>query len=187
VSAGVFAAGLAYTLAYLGIYRGPDVRLATAAWLRGTAPAGSSILVEKDEGLFFHREEYRKAYGLSGYRWQVWNPYEIDGVKSVRYQAPAVSPDQTSAHLERLLTTDYVVISSFWRERFMAAAERFPAQVDFYRRLFDQQAGYHLVRIFSSHPRLGSFIWRDDSSEITFRLFDHPTIYVFARDSEARL
>jgi hypothetical protein len=187
LTAGVFTASFAYTLAYSGIYREPDVRLATVAWLRANVPAGSSILVEKDEGLFFHRDEYRKAYGLSGYRWPVWNPYEIDGVKSVRYQAPAVSEGQTRAHLERLLTTDYIVISSFWRERFMAAAERFPAQVDFYQRLFSEQAGYHLVRTFSAQPKLGPFIWRDEPSEITFRLFDHPTIYIFERDSERRL
>jgi 4-amino-4-deoxy-L-arabinose transferase-like glycosyltransferase len=181
VTAGVFSASLAYTLAYLAIYLQPDARLAAVAWLKRDVPAGSSILVEKDEGLFFHREKYRKAYGLSGYHWQVWNPYEIDGVKSVRYQAPSVSAHQTRAHLERLLTTDYIVISSFWRERFTAAAERFPAQADFYQRLFNEQAGYRLVRAFSVHPKLGPFIWRDDRSEITFRLFDHPTIYVFAR------
>jgi len=40
------------------------------------------------------------------------------------------------------------MISSFWYERFTAAAARFPMQADFYRRLFGGQAGYRLVRTF---------------------------------------
>ncbi|HEV8725295.1 MAG TPA: glycosyltransferase family 39 protein [Candidatus Binatia bacterium] len=187
LTAGVFTASLAYTLAYSGIYREPDVRLATVAWLRGNVPAGSSMLVEKDEAIFLHRSEYRKAYGLTDYRWQIWNPYEVDGVKSIRYQAPAVSDARTRAHLASLLITDYIVISRMWCERFMSAAAQFPAQADFYRRLFSEQAGYHLVRTFSADPKLGPFIWRDEPSEITFRMFDHPTIYIFARDSERQL
>lgn len=188
LSAGVFVATLAYTLAYVGIYREPDVRITTVAWLKNHVPPGSSILVEKDEAVFLHRNEYRKAYGLTDYhyRWQVWNPYEIDGVKSVRYQPPAVSEERTRAHLAALLTADYVVISANWRDRFLSAPALFPAQAHFYQRLFSGDSGYRLVRTFNPSPRLGALVWNDESSELTFRLFDHPTIYVFARDSEQR-
>jgi 4-amino-4-deoxy-L-arabinose transferase-like glycosyltransferase len=182
----VFVSSLGYTVAYLQIYRRPDVRIAATEWLKRHVPAGSSILIEKDEALFLHRNEYRKAYGLTDdrYRWQVWNPYEIDGVKSVRYQPPAVSEARTRAYLETLLTTDYVVISQAWRDRFLAAAARFPAQAEFYRDLFGEKKAYRLARAFNVHPQLGPLIWPDDGAEMTFRLFDHPTIYVFSRDAE---
>src|SRR5262245_39762960 len=182
---GVFAASLGYTLAYLQIYREPDVRLTTVAWLKGHVPAGSSILVEKDEAVFLHRSEYRKGYGLwdTDFHWRIWNPYEIDGVKSVRYQAPAVSAARTRAYLQSLLTTDYIVLSPSWRNRFLAAPELFPAQAEFYKNLFSENSGYRLMRSFKVNPRLGPLVWSDDDAEITFRMFDHPDVYVFARDA----
>lgn len=179
IASSVVAAGLAYTVAYLQIYRQPDARLHAVDWLRHHIPVPTSILVEKDEGLFFHKAE--RKYGLIGYTWKLWDPYEIDGVRSVRYQAPAVSASQTRAYLDALLITDYIVISGIWYERFKAAAMQFPAQVEFYRLLFTGQSGYYLVRKFQVYPRLGPFSWRDDESEITFRLFDHPAIYVFSK------
>jgi hypothetical protein len=184
LTVGVLGGTLAYTEGFLQIYRQPDVRHTAAAWLQRQIPAGASILVEDDKGLFFH--EAGKRYGLTGYTWKVWDPYEIDGVRGVRFEAAPVSESQTRAYLDRLLTTDYVVISSFWYERFNAAAKQFPAQADFYRRLFNGEAGYRLIRKFQVYPQLGPFIWRDDEAEITFRLFDHPAIYVFARESKLR-
>jgi hypothetical protein len=178
------SASLAYTAGYLQIYRQPDVRLTAANWVQRHIPPGASILVENDSGLFFHEAE--KKYGLKGYTWKIWDPYEIHGVRGVRYQAPAVSEHQTRAYLGSLLITDYVIISTSWYERFTAAANRFPAQAEFYRRLFNGQAGYRLVQKFQRYPQLGPFSWRTDSSEITFRLFDNPTIYVFEKRMNSR-
>ena len=84
------------------IYRQPDVRLQAANWIRQQVPAGASILVEKDEGLLLHKAD--SEYSLTGYTWRTWNPYEVDGVTSVHYLAPVVSPAQTAAYLDRLLT-----------------------------------------------------------------------------------
>jgi hypothetical protein len=186
-AAGVFASSLIYTLGYLAMYQKPDVRVTASAWLKRHVPAESSILVEKDETLFLHRNDYRKAYGLSEYpyRWQLWNPYEVDGVKSVRYQAPSVSEERTRAHLAALLTADYIVVGSMWRERFLAAPALFPAQAEFYQRLFNGDAGYRLMRTFRVQPKLGLWVWSEDDSELTFRLFDHPTVFVFARNPQA--
>lgn len=172
----VVGAGLLYTLAFVQIYRQPDVRLQAAAWIQEQVPAGASILVEKDEGLLLHKAE--AEFGLTGYRWRVWNPYEVDGVASVRYQAPVVTPARTAAYLQSLLTTDYVIIGSSWAERFDAA--RFPAQADFYRRLFAGEAGYRLIKTFRVIPQLGPFAWDDRGAELTFRLFDHPALFIFA-------
>jgi len=182
---GVVGSSFAYTLGFLQIYRSPDTRHTAIDWLQRHVPVGSSILVEKDSHLFFHRA--KKFYRLEGYTWQVWNPYEIDGVKSeeIRFQAPAASEAQVRAHLDHLLTTDYVVLGDSWHERFSLAAARFPIQADFYRRLFGGQAGYRLVQTFRMYPQLGPFVWRDDTAESTFRMFDHPTIYVFVKESIA--
>jgi 4-amino-4-deoxy-L-arabinose transferase-like glycosyltransferase len=174
----IAAAGLLHTLAYVQIYRPPDVRLQAVSWIQQQAPAGASILVEKDEGLLLHKAE--SEYGLTGYNWRVWNPYEVDGVTSVRYLAPAVSPGQTAAYLGSLLTTDYVIVGNSWAERFTAAAARFPAQAAFYRRLFAGETGYRLVKTFRVIPQLGPWAWDDSGAELTFRLFDHPAVFIFA-------
>ena len=183
LTVGVVVVSLAYTIGYVNIYRQPDVRRTAAAWVRRHVPAGASIFVENDKGLFLHDDKYRSSYGLTGHNWQIWDPYEIDGVRSIRFHPPLVSEERTRAYLNRLLNTDYVMISSFWYERFTAAAAHFPVQADFYRRLFDGQAGYRLVRKFQVYPQFGPFIWHDDAAEITFRLFDHPAVYVFAKES----
>lgn len=174
----IAAAGLLHTLAYVQIYRPPDVRLQAVSWIQQQAPAGASILVEKDEGLLLHKAE--SEYGLAGYNWRVWNPYEVDGVTSVRYLAPAVSPGQTASYLGSLLTTDYVIVGNSWAERFTAAAARFPAQAAFYRRLFAGETGYRLVKTFRVIPQLGPWAWDDSGAELTFRLFDHPAVFIFA-------
>jgi len=174
----IVGAGLLHTLAYVQIYRQPDARLQAVSWIQQQTPAGASILVEKDEGLLLHKAE--SEYGLTGYNWRVWNPYEVDGVTSVRYLAPAVSPGQTAAYLDSLLTTDYVIVGNSWAERFTAAAARFPAQAAFYRRLFAGESGYRLVKTFRVIPQLGPWAWDDSGAELTFRLFDHPAVFIFA-------
>ncbi|MFZ1239065.1 MAG: glycosyltransferase family 39 protein [Anaerolineae bacterium] len=178
----IVAAGLLHTLVFVQIYRQPDVRLQAADWIRKQIPAGASILVEKDEGLLLHRAA--AEYGLEGYEWRIWNPYEVAGVSSVRYQAPEVSAEQTETYLQNLLTTDYVIVGSSWAERFTAAAAQFPAQADFYRRLSAGQAGYRVLKTFEVTPRLGPFTWDDRGAELTFRLFDHPAITIFVAAAE---
>jgi 4-amino-4-deoxy-L-arabinose transferase-like glycosyltransferase len=177
----IVGASLAYTVGYAQIYRQTDIRLTAISWMKSHIPADASILVENDKALYLHDKKYRESIGLTNYSWRVWNPFEIDGVRSVRFQAPNVSEAQTRVYLDRLLTTDYIVISSYWKERFTIAAPSFPAQADFYYRLFNGQSGYRLIRTFSMYPKLGPIVWHDDASEVTFRTFDHPTIYVFER------
>ncbi len=180
LSGAVVVMSLAYTAGYVGLYLQQDVRLEAAAWIRTHIPPAASVLVEKDEGIFMH--EAGELYGLDDRNWQTWNPYEIDGVASVRYQAPQVSEAQTRAYLERRLITDYVIVGSSWAERFHAGAPRFPAQAEFYARLFAGTAGYELIKTFQVYPQVGPFVWQDDLAELTFRLFDHPAVFIFKKE-----
>ncbi len=171
---------LAYTAGYVGIYLQRDTRLTAAAWIREHIPAQATVLVEKDEGIFMH--EAGDLYGVDDDDWRIWNPYHVDGTASIRYQAPQVSEAQTQAYLDRLLTTDYIILGSSWAERFQAGASRFPVQAAFYARLFAGDAGYELVETVRVYPQLGPFTWRDDAAELTFRLFDHPAVFIFKKE-----
>jgi hypothetical protein len=109
---------------------------------------------------------------------------------------PMVAPDtpQKAQQLQAMLgAADYLTISS---NRMYDALPRFPARYPdmaaYYSDLFAERPGFRIVRRFSSFPRLGPFILRDQvlpddgpawlnplASEEAFSVYDHPTIYVF--------
>ena len=52
---------------------------------------------------------------------------------------------------------------------------------EYYRDLFAGRLGFALERTFKVYPSLFGWEINDDGSEFTFRLFDHPRVYVFRR------
>jgi hypothetical protein len=53
----------------------------------------------------------------------------------------------------------------------------------YYEDLFAGRLGFRLLRSFKVYPRLGGIDINDDAAELTFRLFDHPRVFVFVRDA----
>ena len=51
----------------------------------------------------------------------------------------------------------------------------------YYRDLFAGQLGFRLVKAFKVYPSLFGHDIVDDGAELTFRLFDHPKVFVFSR------
>ena len=51
----------------------------------------------------------------------------------------------------------------------------------YYRDLFDGRLGFKLVKTFKIYPSLFGLTINDDDAELTFRLFDHPRVFVFLR------
>jgi hypothetical protein len=56
----------------------------------------------------------------------------------------------------------------------------------YYRDLLDGRLGFQLVKSFKVYPSLFGRTINDDGVELTFRLFDHPRIFVFVRAPAAR-
>jgi len=52
---------------------------------------------------------------------------------------------------------------------------------EYYDDLFAGRLGFRLLRSFKVYPRLGGVDINDDGAELTFRLFDHPRVFVFRR------
>ena len=50
-----------------------------------------------------------------------------------------------------------------------------------YQDLFDGKLGFELVQTFKVYPALSRWTINDDAAEFTFRLFDHPTVFIFKR------
>ena len=50
-----------------------------------------------------------------------------------------------------------------------------------YRDLFAGKLGFAQVKTFKVYPRLFGVTIKDDAAEFTFRLFDHPRVFIFQR------
>ncbi|HIG18468.1 MAG TPA: hypothetical protein EYQ31_14965, partial [Candidatus Handelsmanbacteria bacterium] len=46
--------------------------------------------------------------------------------------------------------------------------------------------GFALERKFDLRPQLAGFIWDDGGADISWRHFDHPTVFIFRRSGSAK-
>jgi hypothetical protein len=51
----------------------------------------------------------------------------------------------------------------------------------YYDDLFAGRLGFELMRTFKTYPALGGVEINDDAAELSFRLFDHPRVFIFGR------
>ena len=171
-----------WCVAYLNIYRHPDNRLAAVDYVRSQAVPGSNILIEEDD-----------TWGIAGlslwtslpqFAVRIYDPYHIEH-DYYGQPIPAEKVDQKRQYLQgHLQWADYLILTGLRRERISHLSEQFPVITKFYRQLFGGELGWRMVAEFNNGPRLGRIRIDDSGSEPTFRLFDHPQVYVFAKTSE---
>ena len=187
----VVAATALYAAAYMNIFIQPDARLTASQYLLRRVPEGSKILIEPSHNIppmgsyltqpSFHidyvhwdgnreRHDYYRLYALDTYRY----------LYDLRHSA-----DEKQRYIEsRLALADYIVID----DTFLQFYQHLPASQHgvvkkYYDDLFAGRLGFRLMRSFKVYPRLGGLDINDDSAELTFRLFDHPRVFVFVRES----
>jgi hypothetical protein len=66
-----------------------------------------------------------------------------------------------------------------WYEHLSASENAVLKQ--YYRDLFSGKLGFSMVKTFKVYPALFGITINDDPAEFTFRLFDHPRVYIFQR------
>jgi YYY domain-containing protein len=161
---------VAWSLAFVAIYRQEHPLIRASRWIYENVPAGSRVLTEHwDEGL----------------------PLRLDGISdrppTRRYfgsELPLYDPD-TPKKLDTLVaelsSNDYLVLAS---NRLYATIARLPGRYpmtsQYYRLLFSGELGYQQVAEFTSYPRLGGVEIRDDAADESFTVYDHPRVLVFA-------
>ncbi len=163
---GVIVTTLISGLSMYSVYRRPDTRIEAAAWTQEYIPTSALILTESNDlGILPFSRDSVTAF----------NFYDLD---TPSQKATAVQ--QLIVQLER---SDYVLILSrrVWRS-VLAHPERFPITSRFYSTLLDRSLGYSLVQTFSAYPNLLGWEFPDNEAEETFRVFDHPTLYLFHKD-----
>jgi 4-amino-4-deoxy-L-arabinose transferase-like glycosyltransferase len=183
-----------YGLAYMNVFRQPDARLAASKWLVQNVPKDTKILVEPSQntppmGSYFRQPDFYK----DNMRWadraggrEDRDYYDIFTIDMYRFlYNQGVSDEARSAYIKsRLALADYIVIDDTFLQFYQHLPEsthRVPKQ--YYDDLFAGRLGFAQIQTFKVYPSLFGVTINDDTAELSFRLFDHPRVYIFRRVS----
>jgi hypothetical protein len=196
LAATVLVAGstVLYGLAYMNIYRSEDARLQASLYLLRHVPRNASILVEPSHnipptGQYMTAPSFHDDYvlwaapGDGGHR-ERHDYFRLLGLDTYRYLAnPRVPDHEKRAYIdERLAQAEYILIDDTFQQFYAPLRYSQYAPVkDFYRDLFLGRLGFELVETWKVYPSLFGVEINDDQAELTFRLFDHPRVFLFKR------
>ncbi len=163
----ISAVSFLWTISFMSIYFKENSRITASKWMLANIPDHSSVITE---------------------HWDMRLPASIDG-EYPRYNFITMlvfDPDTTAKVNEmanNLSEADYYIVGS---QRGYGPITRIPDEYPytskFYKKLFSGELGYTKIKEIGSSPMIGNFKVDDSSAEETFRVFDHPTIYVFKNE-----
>jgi hypothetical protein len=194
VGATVVTTGL-YAFAYMNIFRQPDSRLEASEWLLENVPRDAKILVEPSQntppmGGYLTNPNFYNDYVLWGgtgrreaerERRDYYHLFTFDAYRYL-YADRYDDPEKRRYIDSRLKQADWIVIDdtyTIWYEHLPASENAVLKQ--HYQDLFDGKLGFALVRTFKTYPGISGWTINDDAAEMTFKLFDHPRVYIFRR------
>ena len=180
-----------YAAAYMNIFVKPDSREVAAHYIARRIPEGSRILVEPSHnippmGSYLTAPSFYVDYVLWGTHGERRDYYQLYVLDTYRYLYDGRhSPEAKTRYIqERLALADYLVMD----DTFVQFYEHLPdtehrVVKQYYEDLFAERLGFRLMRTFKVYPRLAGTDINDDGAELTFRLFDHPRVFVFVRST----
>jgi len=154
-------------LAFFSIYLRPQTRMVASRWIYQNIPSGSKIYTEHwDDGLPVNLPESSR----NKYQIEELTIYEPDNSQKVDYLS------------EKLSAGNYLILSSrrLWGT-LINLKRKYPITSRYYQLLFSGKLGYQKVAQFSSYPKILNLEINDDSSEETFQVYDHPTVFIFKK------
>jgi hypothetical protein len=184
-----------WAAAYMNVYVTEDARVQASRWIAHNVPHEANVLVEPTHntppmgsyrtnvdfygdhviwGAFNHprgeaeRHDYYRLIALDTYRFL--------------YNSDLTDDDRRNYLHQRLALVDWIVIDDTYPQWYGALdEEEYGVMKEYYRDLFDGRLGFELVETFKVYPSLFGLTINDDSSEFSFRLFDHPRVFIFRR------
>jgi len=160
-----------WTLAFFSIYLKEPTRITASKWVYKNIKEDSKILNEHwDDGLPLDLKEGKHP---SLYKIEQLTIYEADNLEKLKYYA------------EKLSQGDYIILNS--RRLYgtlMFLEEKYPLTSKYYHLLFEEKLGYNKVAEFSVYPSLFGFEIKDDKSEETFQVYDHPKVIIFENQKQ---
>ena len=185
----VLAATVLYAAAYMNVFIKPDARLEASEYLLRRVPEGARILVEPSHnippmGSYLTKPDFNVDYVLWGRDSERRDYYHLFALDTYRWlYDPRPSPEEKRAYIQdRLGQVDYIVIDDTFLQFYEHLPESEHGVVkEYYEDLFAGRLGFRLMRTFKVYPRLFGIDINDDAAELSFRLFDHPRVFVFVR------
>ncbi len=155
-------------IAYLSIYRNPDVRFQASEWIYKNIPNNSYILFETANvvDVPINNETMEQ---LNTYNTISFNFYDLD--ESLELQS------ELKNHIEK---ADYIFIPS---RRIFAnhKKDKYPVLNKYYEDLYSGKLGFEKVAEFESFPKIKFLIFPDEEAEETWTVFDHPVIRIYKK------
>jgi len=185
----VIAATALYAAAYMNVFIKPDSRLAASVWMQRRVPEGARVLVEPSHnipptGRYLTEPSFYTDYVLWDRHAERHDYYHLFGLDTYRYlYSPRASDEEKRAYIrQRLALVDYILMDDTFVQFYdhLPASEH-AALKEYYDDLFAGRLGFELMRTFKVYPALGGVEINDDSAELSFRLFDHPRVFIFGR------
>lgn len=189
----VCASTALYAAAYMHIYLSPDSRLTASAWLLANVPRDAAILVEPTHnrpptGSYLEGNvDFNGDYVMWGTtpsnrdRHDYYQLHTLDTYRTLYNRGPS-DEDRRGYIRSRLALADWIVMDDTFLDFYQHLPESDHSVVkQYYRDLFAGRLGFRLVKTFKVYPSLFGLDIVDDAAELTFRLFDHPKVFVFER------
>jgi len=158
-------------VSFFSIYLKESTRITASKWIYENIKEESKILTEHwDDGLPL---DLKGGKHPSLYQIEQLTIYEADNQEKVNYYA------------EKLSQADYLVINS--RRLYgtlMFLEEKYPLTSRYYHLLFSEKLDYNKVAEFSVYPSLFNLEIKDDKSEETFQVYDHPKVIIFENQKQ---
>lgn len=151
-----------WALAFMNIYQTEHSRITASHWIEDNIANNSVILHEE--------RDVRLPIVLSqnkNYQYSLLELYQVD------------SPEKINDLSKQLSFGDYLLIASQRLYRTIPKSVDHPYTSNYYQLLFAEELGYQKIMEFSSYPKLLGLEINDDGVEETFKVFDHPRIFIF--------
>lgn len=164
-------------IAYISIYRAPDIRFTASEWIYKKTPADAKILTETANVIDLpipstsSSNPENKSFAIVSFDF-----YDVDANPQLQKQLQSL-----------VEAADYIIVPS--RRIFKNHPGRtYPVLNDYYEQLFSGASGFEQVAEFSSYPTITLFgktllELPDENAEETWTVFDHPVIRIYKRIS----
>jgi hypothetical protein len=177
-----------WAVAYLHVFVAPDARLTASNWVMHHVPEGARVLIEPSQnmvpfGQYLDSPDFNRDYLLRGNN-TLDDYFHFVALDTYVYLYDRhVAEDAKRAYIaSRLSQVDYIVMDDTYLQFYQHLPEGPHAAVkQYYDDLFAGRLGFDLLRSFKVYPSLFGLRINDDRAELTFRLFDHPRVFVFKR------
>jgi 4-amino-4-deoxy-L-arabinose transferase-like glycosyltransferase len=179
----------AYAAAYMHVFAAPDARLAASNYVLHRVPAGASVLIEPSQNLvpfgsYLDHPDFNHDYMPRDPQRTFDDYYHFVPLDTYVYLYDRErSDDAKHAYIaSRLAQVDYIVMDDTYLQFYQhLPREKHAAVKQYYEDLFAGRLGFELWRTFKTYPALFGVQINDDAAELSFRLFDHPRVFIFRR------